>query len=716
VEKKRRVSLRENRFRKFQSKFKSLTFKTGVTYLIALGIFIGTWVISLPGAFTCRTEFKEGFIVQEDIYAPLDFWVLNAEETQAARDKKISEFYRPVCDLNPQAREDSLKNLSRLIEQSELPHERKEEIRRYLNKEYPEYILPADFRQSLVKAGNKSVLFKKDKAGRTELKVEKIADSVQLGKTILPYLRKNLELSPEDLNFVDKAFVPTLIYNPKESENYRDELANSVHPKEKFIAQGENIARKGEKITLEQLRNLNTLSKILTQVNLKRRILGIGLLIIIVMGIIALYLYKLPREFNLLNQYLGVVGIVSVGILILAKCFLNWFPPIFIPVASGAMLIALLLSTPLAIAFALFMSILTSNLAGGEFNLLIIFLVSSLVGILAVRHVRQRLDLFKAIVLIGLVNTAAILSLGLINTLEFSEIGRQVFWAWGNSLLCVIMVTAISPIFETVFKITSDINLLELSDLNRPILRKLMIEASGTYHHSLIVGNLAEAAAEKIRANCLLARVGSYYHDIGKLYKPEYFSENQAKSKSPHEKLTPRMSSLVIAAHVKEGVILAKESKLPQILVDFIEQHHGTTLMWIFYQAALEKKGADEIKEEDFRYPGPKPQSREIAIVMLADAVEAASRTLDEPTPSRIRSLVKQIINDKFLDAQLEECNLTLRDLHEIGESFIYTLTGLFHVRVEYPQNGKKNNDRRGKRTSGTNPVSLDKKNRSENT
>ena len=709
---KKRVNLGKHKTKKLRFKFRGFTPRLMKTYFIALAIFIAAWFISLPGTFSGRTELKEGSIAQGDIYAPVDFWAVDLEATKVARDKKISEFYRPVCSFNAQIKEQTLKKIFEIIEKKENPRLQKEEIKEYLKEKYPQYILPVDFRKSLLKADQKYIWMRIDKTGGEERKIDEITSPDRLRKVFLPYLRKNLKLTDRDTQFIEKSFLPTLTYNHRESEYFRDELAKSVPPEEKFIGRGENIVRRGERITAVQLRNIDTLNNLLARANFKRLTFGMGLLVLMVLTMISVFLYKLPNEFKLLNQHLGVIGIIAIGLLLLAKYFLNWFPPIFIPVASGAMLIALLLSVPLAIAFAFFIAVLAGSLAGGEFGLLLTFFLGALAGILAVRHIRQRLDLFRAIILIGLVNMGSIVSFGLINDLNFAEIGRQIIWGWGNGLLCVAIAAGASPIFESLFKITSDINLLELSDLNRPILRKLMIEASGTYHHSLIVGSLAEAAAERINANSLLARVGSYYHDIGKLYKAEYFSENQAKSKSRHEKLTPRMSSLVIAAHVKEGVVLAKESKLPQILIDFIEQHHGTTLMWIFYQDALEKKGADEIKEEDFRYPGPKPQKREIAIVMLADAVEAASRTLEEPTPARIRGLIKQIINDKFLDAQLEECNLRLRDLHEIGESFIHTLTGLFHVRIEYPQNGKTHNARRTKKKNGTNSIPLGEKDR----
>jgi putative nucleotidyltransferase with HDIG domain len=231
--------------------------------------------------------------------------------------------------------------------------------------------------------------------------------------------------------------------------------------------------------------------------------------------------------------------------------------------------------------------------------------------------------------------------------------------------------------------ITTDITLLELSDLNRPLLKRLMLEAPGTYHHSMIVGQLAEAASEATGANALLARVGAYYHDIGKLAKPQYFGENEPPGKSRHEKLTPTMSCLILGSHVKDGLDLAREEKLPKVILSFIKEHHGNTLMAFFYHKALEMDPS--IQEQDYRYPGPPPRSRETAIVMLADASEAASRSLAEPTPSRIRGLVKRIIDSRANEGQLDHCPLTLREVALIKESFVKVLAAVFHGRVPYP-------------------------------
>jgi putative nucleotidyltransferase with HDIG domain len=274
------------------------------------------------------------------------------------------------------------------------------------------------------------------------------------------------------------------------------------------------------------------------------------------------------------------------------------------------------------------------------------------------------------------------------NTLFTMQTVYVAFFALVGGIISAGFVSGFIPVIETLFHYTTDIKLLELANLNSPLLRDLMIKAPGTYHHSVVVGNLVEAAAESINANPLLARVSAYYHDIGKASKPLYFIENQGGEENRHDKLTPSMSALILISHIKEGSELAREKHLGQPIIDIIRQHHGTGLIKFFYERAkaqAESSGVT-VEEKDFRYPGPKPQTREAGIVMLADCVEAASRTLVNPTPDRIQGMVQNIINRIFTDGQLDECELTLKNLHEIARSFNRILNGIFHHRIDYPE------------------------------
>jgi len=263
-----------------------------------------------------------------------------------------------------------------------------------------------------------------------------------------------------------------------------------------------------------------------------------------------------------------------------------------------------------------------------------------------------------------------------------------------NGIVSSVIVLGVLPVFEYLFRTVTSVSLLELADFNQPLLQRMIMEAPGTYHHSLIVGNLSEAACREVGVNALLARIGAYYHDIGKLEKADYFSENQSIAASRHDDLSPTMSKLVIMNHVKGGVELAKRYKLNPRIIDFIRQHHGDSLVYYFYRRALEEIEEDQqIKEEGFRYPGPKPDTKETAIVLLADSVEAATRALKEPTPAKIEELVHKVINNKFIDGQLDECDLTLKDLERISAVFIRILGGTCHSRVVYPEAKKSENN-----------------------
>jgi hypothetical protein len=396
-----------------------------------------------------------------------------------------------------------------------------------------------------------------------------------------------------------------------------------------------------------------------------------------------------------------LIGILLVGNFLIGRIFYfilegftRWLGsidptlPIYaIPLATGSMLAALLIDIHTAIVF----TVITSLVAGlwlGNPSYSIFTFAAGLTAAFGVIRCKRRSAIWRAGVFVGIICVATGLIITLLNErlLTINTLISMGFAAL-NGLIVVTLVSAFLPLFEHFFKLTTDISLLELLDLNQPLMRELLVEAPGTYHHSIIVGNLAESAAEAVGVNPLLARVSAYYHDIGKIKMPEYFIENQIGSVSKHDNLAPRMSTLILISHVKEGVELAKQHKLPQVIIDIIQQHHGTSIQTYFYQKAKEQhdKNGPPVIEEDFRYPGPKPQSRVAALVLMADAVEAASRVLTDPTPARVSALVDRIINHCFLDGQLDNCELTLKDIREIKSHFVYLLTSMYHKRVNYP-------------------------------
>ena len=314
-------------------------------------------------------------------------------------------------------------------------------------------------------------------------------------------------------------------------------------------------------------------------------------------------------------------------------------------------------------------------------------LVSGLVGLYSMYEIRERTTLLRAAFIVGAVNMVASVVFLLLHGAEF---GVESIWVMAGGLLggigSYVFLMTLIPALEAAFRYTTDIKLLELANMNHPSLKELAIRAPGTYHHSIMVGNLAEAAAEAIGANPLFARVGAYYHDLGKMRNPRYFAENQG-GENPHDKLRPSMSALIVKSHVKDGVEIARQYRLPQGIVDFIPQHHGTSLIKFFYVRAKElaEEQGGEVDEEDFRYAGPKPQRVETALVMLADGVEASARALSDPNPARLKGLVNKIVRTQFIDGQLDECDLSFRDLNIIIQSFNRVLNGMYHGRPEYP-------------------------------
>lgn len=418
----------------------------------------------------------------------------------------------------------------------------------------------------------------------------------------------------------------------------------------------------------------------------------VGLLGLLALFFIIYVRYDLP-EFVNDDEAVFLTGLcVVLGVLFIEAA--HSFPRISelaVPVGSIAIVVTLLLHVRLALLISVVLSFVAGFLNGFSFDVIVVSLFSSVAGMLAAQRVRTRGDITRAGFHVMWVSCVAIYGLGLFHGWAPKLILNQAKWGILNGALCAVIPLGLLPILESFFSRITAITLLEVGDFNRPLLRRLMLEAPGTYHHTLLVSALAEQAAEAIGANSLLCRVGMYYHDIGKLLHPEYFIENQtmrrsAKDKAEHhDKLNPSISSLVIMSHVKDGTALARAYKVPEEVMRFIPEHHGTSLIKYFYMRALEQDEEAAPPSDVFRYPGPKPHSKETVIGMLADSVEAASRTLEEPTYERLRDLVEKIVNSKFTDGQFDEAPVTLQDLRKIIDSFASSLSAIYHVRIEYP-------------------------------
>lgn len=430
-----------------------------------------------------------------------------------------------------------------------------------------------------------------------------------------------------------------------------------------------------------------------------RAVGGISLLVFTCLLTLVLYTYQYRRNMPLIAKKLILIGLVITFVLLIGKAAIslnlggpefNTLVGMLIPVAWATVTVAILVDTEMAIqtsvVLAVFVGVLADPTFSTPFGLQVglVALFGGIIGVHSVSQLSQRSDLARAGLFVAGINILTVCGLALVSGMSLLAWIVSLLLGIVNGLASSVLAVGTLHWFEAGFGITSAVRLLELSNPNQPLLKRLLIEAPGTYHHSILVGNLAEAAAEEVQANAILVRVGAMYHDIGKLKRPYFFIENQFAQDNPHDKIAPTLSALIITSHIKDGLEMAKEQKLPQGIQDIIAQHHGDSIVSFFYHKAVEDNM--DVPEEAFHYEGPKPQNKEVALVFLADSVEAAVRAMKQPTPGRIEGLVRKIIKDKLNDDQLNQCNLTFQDLDKIATAFVRVLSGIFHSRVEYPE------------------------------
>jgi putative nucleotidyltransferase with HDIG domain len=504
-------------------------------------------------------------------------------------------------------------------------------------------------------------------------------------------------------SLIARILLPNFFFNKESTEARGKSSTETIRPVLFKVQKGEMLVRIGERISTEQAQKLHAIFQ--EQRNDSRLFTAMGTCALILVLFYFPYRFacKNIRKFNPSNKDVLVISLLITGSFFLFKTGLlisHNIGPVFpnvdvsnyfylFPFAAGAMIVRVLINSEVALVYCAALAPLLGIMFNNSMFVVIYALMGSIIGAHGMRQCSDRGTIYTAGLKISVVNLALALAFQTFsNTLFTMQTVYVAFFALVGGILSAGLVSGFIPVIETLFHYTTDIKMLELANLNSPLLRDLMIKAPGTYHHSVVVGNLVEAAAESINANPLLARVAAYYHDIGKASKPLYFIENQGGEDNRHDKLSPSMSALVLISHIKEGAELAREKHLGQPIIDIIRQHHGTGLIKFFYERAKLQAEANggSVEEKDFRYPGPKPQTREAGIVMLADCVEAASRTLVNPTPDRIQGMVQNIINRIFTDGQLDECELTLKNLHEIAKSFNRILNGIFHHRIDYPE------------------------------
>lgn len=483
---------------------------------------------------------------------------------------------------------------------------------------------------------------------------------------------------------------PNIVYDRAETEWRRVQAQGVVPATLGYVKKDELIVDANQRIAHDALLKLQSLRNLEAARGQRSDLLypplARILLMLLFIAVFAIYLrMELPSVYRD-NAMLAMFTLLTALVMGLAQLLVGQLnlSEFMVPLALAPLVVGSLLEKRPALVFTLLLTVATTAVCELKAPFAAVAVMGGITAVYSVARLRHRWHFARALLTISIANLFAIMAWDLARGPSAQLLMRDGLAGVVNSFVAVSLAFLMLPVVEHLLGLTSDITLLELSDLNRPLLRRLQLEASGTYHHSMVVGSLAEVAAEAIGANSLLARVAAYYHDIGKLSKPEYYAENEHASRSLHEKLTPSMSALVVRSHIKEGLEMARRQRLPRAVQDAIPQHHGTMVMAFFYHKALEHDPA--ARREDFCYPGPKPRSKETAILMLADGVEGASRALAEPTPSRIRGLVTRIIEERVQAGQLDDCGLTLQELARVRESFIPVLTAIFHVRVPYPE------------------------------
>jgi cyclic-di-AMP phosphodiesterase PgpH len=493
-------------------------------------------------------------------------------------------------------------------------------------------------------------------------------------------------------NLLYSILQPNIVYNNAQTQFAIQAAINNVMRTDGIVKENERIISRHERITPEIKSKLDSYMRAKADrtgdVNQVLQVLGRIGHTIAILFLPVIYLFLFRKRIIGDNSRLLLISIIILLIAFLA--YLTYTLPVtgpvqyLIVVPTAAMLLTIIFDSRVAFYTTVSISFLVGALRGNEYSIILASILAASLAIYTVRDVKNRTQIFRSLSFIFLGYAFAILVNGLQRALPLTDMAVDMGFALANAVFSPVFTFGLLIFFERVFRITTDLTLLELSDFNHPLLRDLSTRAPGTFHHSIVMGTLAEAAATSIGANATLARVGAYYHDIGKMLEPEYFVENQMGTQNVHDSLEPRDSAKKIINHVVRGMELAREHGLPQRIIDFIPAHHGTTLVSYFYEK--ERSGSEaEIVRDDFQYPGPKPYSKETGIVMLADTIEAATRAIDEPTIDKIRDLIEKIINQRLADGELEHCDLTFRELATVKKSFLNILTGIHHSRIKYP-------------------------------
>jgi len=666
---------------------------TTIRALLVAGLFIALFLLFVLNTAPQKHLLQVGDISDKDIYAPTDIVDKSATELRRKQaedsvqpvynldltvqidiEKKISDFFMLLNSVRSNAELDKVQKLNLIKQNSNIS----------LGNSL--YNMLLDVSEADLASLEHNIKYINNQMLSGRITEQQLNDKRSDIREFFMNLPKKSQLNEIGADIAVMVLKPNMYYDEQTT------LARKQSEREKVedvvIRKGTLIVGKGQELSSQQIQLLNAYG-LLTESDKDRFdiqfYLGYGVIIGICLIIMGLYLRSLDKKLWDSNSTLLLISLTAIMALTVTMMLKN-ISQYLIVLPAGAMLVSILVSPRIAIMTNIMTSILAGFLGGFDLHVVVMMLLTGILGAGMVSKTHHRSTFILSGLAVSLVSLLVIFSEGILNREDiYRMINNGLYGVIGGTLSAVLTIGTL-PFFETVFDIITPLKLLELSNPNQPMLRRLLIEAPGTYYHSILVGNLAEAAAEDIGANALLCRVGAYYHDIGKLKRPYFFKENQITRDNPHDKITPNLSALVITSHVKDGVEIAGKNKLPSTVIRIIEEHHGNTLVAYFYHKALSAEGAEAVDESKFRYPFRKPQTEEAAIVMLADSVEAYIRSLSEPTRDQVEQGVRKIIKDKLNDAQLDNCDLTLKDLEMIGQAFVKVLAGIFHDRIEYPE------------------------------
>ena len=667
-----------------------------------VSVFI-VFTVILTGLISSQNFFfqdtvKNG-ISQKDVYAPKNITVIDTRRTEMLRKEagnKVEPILTPTEDNFIRVNFSSLQNAVKQIRNEDTSLKvKKEKINVLLDlpnsgKEFVVSFLLTSDENSLDEAFAKAsqTLENVLEAGITESDYQ--ANYVE--KIIKQHLVR--DVSKRQISVItallEQVIVPNLVVDEFATNIARQNAQSTVKPYEMKYQKGDIIIRKGEPLTNLKQDALRQAGLNVYELDFKALL---AMYFVVVLGVLIYLAYMKFFENKFLeHKYLSLSAFMTCVLVLFGMLLPSWFSPYILPIPAYVFILAIFTSP--RVAFVAGAVILTVMTIGFHYSspFLCTFLLLMLVSSIAISKIRysKRMDLLKVGVFVSvagaiLASSVFLLEKSLIDVSN-SLIIKNLLSVLGNGILSSIIVLGTLPIFESWFKIITPYGLSELADTNQPLLKRLQFDAPGTYHHSIMVSNLSEAAAEAIGANPVLARVGAMYHDIGKLKRPLFFVENQSyfKIENPHNNFTPRISKMIITSHTKDGLELAKEYSLPQEVQDFIIQHHGDGLASYFYNQALKEEGVENVKEEQFRYTGPKPNKKETAILMLADAVESAVRAMDDSDSDEMQKVIDKIIMERINDGQLSESPLTLLDIKNISATFFRVLRGMKHNRIKY--------------------------------